>query len=503
MRKIIVAECEQEISSFNPKLSEYSLFEVLHGEELFAAHTGAETCVRGALDVLRERDDLELIPLYGAKACSAGPLSRAGFERITDELLGAISENSKGVDGMYFCLHGAMGAEHEYDPEGFILERTRELLGPNVPIVVSLDLHGVLTDRMLRHCDAITVYHTYPHEDFVDTGQRAARLLLRILDQGVRPVMARVVVPALVRGPELITKTGLYGEVINRAKAMETDAGILAAAMLIGNPFTDAPELGTQSLVVADGDAALAERYAIELAETFWSHHEKMTAPLTQLADAIADATGRAGTVTFTDAADAPSSGGSGDSNSILAGLLESRYPGTVIMPIVDAPAAAAAHAAGEGATLRLSLGGTVDPQRFPPLEIDVEVVRLGDGEYEHQVSRMPAHAGPTAVLRHDEINIVVVSRPVTMMDRAIFLAHGLDPETVDLVVVKSPGAYARFFTFAECNYILDIPGATTANLKRLGHVICPRPIFPLDDDVPFEPRAQCYESVLGGAAPR
>ncbi len=502
MRRILVAECEQEISSFNPALSEYALFDVHHGQALFDAHAGADTCIRGALDVFRARDDLELVPLYGAKACSAGPLSRAGFERIADELLGAIRANAEGVDGMYFCLHGAMGAEHEHDPEGYFLEVTREILGPEVPIVVSLDLHGVLTERMLRHADAIVVYHTYPHEDFIDTGQRAARLLLRILDEGLRPVMARVIVPALVRGPELLTKTGLYGEVIRRAQAMQAQAGVLAAAVLICNPFTDAPELGTQSLVVTDADAALAERLAVELAELFWSHHERMTAPLVSLPEAIADASARAGTVTFTDAADAPSSGASGDSNAILAGLLEAGYRGEAIMPMVDAPAAAAAHAAGVGARLRLSLGGTVDPVRFPPLELEVQVERLGDGEYEHQVSRLPAHAGPTAVLRCGNIRIVAVSRPVHMMDRAIFLAHGLDPEAADLVVVKSPGAYARFFAFAERNYIVDVPGATTANLARLGHVICPRPIFPLDANVTFEPRAERYESALARRAP-
>lgn len=497
MRRIIVAECEQEISSFNPVLSEYSLFDVHHGEDLFRVHENAETCVRGAMNIFRTQDDLELIPLYGAKACSAGPLSRAGFERVADELLGTIDANASGVDGMYFCLHGAMGSEYEFDPEGYFLEQTRALLGMHVPIVVSLDLHGLLTDRMLRHCDAIAVYRTYPHEDFVDTGERAARLLLRILDRGARPLMARVVIPALVRGPELITKTGLYGKILRRAEEMELKEGVLGAAVLIGNPFTDAPELCTQSLVITDNDAGLAEQCAIELAEMFWTHHEKMTAPLIALSDAIADASGRTGTVTFTDAADAPSSGASGDSNIILAGLLETGYSGSVIMPIVDAPAAGAAHAAGEGAELRLFLGGTVDPQRFPPLEVDVEVERLGDGEYENQVFRLPTHAGPTAVLRLGDIHIIVVSRTVMMADRSIFLAHGLDPEATDLVVVKSPGAYAKFFTFAERNYIVDIPGSTTANLKRLGHVVCPRPMFPLDDNVPFDPNAQHYESPL------
>ena len=212
---------------------------------------------------------------------------------------------------------------------------------------------------------------------------------------------------------------------------------------------------------------------------------------------AMADAASQPGPVTFTDAADAPSSGASGDSNTILAALLAAGYRGRAIMPIVDAPAAAMAHAAGVGARLRVSLGGTIDPARFPPLELDVEVERLGDGEYLHAFSGMPAHAGPTAVLRHGEIRIVAITHAVFMMDRSIFLAHGLDPKLADIIVVKSPGAAMRYFTFARRNYVLDIPGSTSANLKSLGHLVCPRPMFPLDDDVVFHPKVELFPSGL------
>ena len=104
-------------------------------------------------------------------------------------------------------MHGSMVADDELDPEGRLLEATRAIVGEDVPIVVSLDLHGVLTERMLRHADAVVCYLTYPHVDMRETGRRAARLLLRILDDGVRPVTARITIPALVRGDELITDT--------------------------------------------------------------------------------------------------------------------------------------------------------------------------------------------------------------------------------------------------------------------------------------------------------
>ena len=495
-------DCEQEISSFNPLPSRYEDFAILRGKALFDAHADADTCIRGFRDVLGQREDLELVPVFGASACSAGPLSQEGFARLSRELLDAIDQAmSPEVTAVYLSLHGAMGAIGELDPEGYILEHVRGSVGGDIPIVISLDLHGLLTDRMLSNCDAIAVYHTYPHNDFTSTGQRAARLMEAILDRGAKPVMARIFIPALVRGPELITATGLYGKIIDRGKAMEESGEALSAAVLIGNPFTDAPELGSQSLVVTDNNPQAARRLAMELADAFWADHEKMLAELVPLSDAIADAAHQGGPVTFTDAADAPSSGASGDSNSILAGLITAGYRGRVIMPIVDAMAARRAHDAGVGARIGVSLGGSIDPARFPPLPLEATVERLGDGEYTHEVSRMPAHAGPTAVLRHCDIRIVVVSRAVFMMDRAIFLAHGLDPEDADIIVVKSPGAAIRYFTFARKNYVLDIPGATSANLKSLGHRVCPRPIFPLDDNVVFRPKVEIYPARLRTAA--
>lgn len=502
MRKILVASCEQEISSFNPLPSEYRDFSILRGAEIFKANAAADTCVRGFLDVLGSRKDVELVAVYSASACSAGPLSGEGFARVSSELLDGIDKAmSPDVAAVYLSMHGAMGALTELDPEGYVLEGVRARVGPAIPIVVSLDLHGVLTDRMLRNCDAIAVYHTYPHNDFTSTGQRAGRLMEAILDRGARPVMARIFIPALVRGPELITATGLYGKIIDRARQMEETGEALSAAVMIGNPFTDAPELGSQSLVVTDNDPAKAERLARELADAFWADHGVMVAELVSLPDAIADAAKQPGPVTFTDAADAPSSGASGDSNTILAGLLAAGYRGRVIMPVVDAPAAQKAHEAGVGATIRVTLGGSIDPVRFPPLELEVEVERLGNGEYLHEVSRMPAHAGPTAVLRHGDIRIVVVSRAVFMMDRAIFLEHGLDPREADIIVVKSPGAAARYFTFASRNYVLDIPGSTSANLKTLGHKVCRRPMFPLDENVSFQPQVQLYPERLRASA--
>ncbi len=490
MLKILVAECRQEISSFNPVQTHYEDFEINRGAELFAINRGVESEISGVQEVFAERDDVELIPAWGARAGSSGPLLQADFARLAEEFLQAIAPYKNEIDAFYFCLHGAMGATEELDPEGYLLQEARRVLGDEIPFVISLDLHGILTERMLEHCTALTIFHTYPHVDFIDTGQRAARLLLRILDGEVKPVIARVVVPALVRGDELKTETGVYGESIRRAQELEKTGKALAAGMMIGNPFTDVPELCSQAIVVTDGDVAGAKSAATEMAQAFWEKRAQMQAPLVTVEAAIAATRDLEGTAIFADAADATSSGASGDSNAILAALLEQNYEGKVLVPIVDAPAVERAFALGVGQSARFSLGGVLD-SRFTPVELQATVRMLASGPYPFESWGNEQDGGDTAVLQSGRITVIVTSRPVYLFDRSLFLAHGRDPRHFDLVIVKSPHCQDRFFVeWAAANFNVDAPGSTSANLKSLGHRICQRPMYPLDEGVEFKPTA-------------
>ncbi len=494
MARILVSECKQEISSFNPAPSGYDDFVVTFGAALFARHeAGLQSEVAGALSVLRQRANLELVPGYGAQAItSGGTLAAAAYRRIADDFLAAVRAAGP-VDAVYFALHGAMAAEGEPDPEGHLLEETRRMLGERVPIVASFDLHGIITERILRHCDAICIYHTYPHVDFFQTGERAARLLLRILD-GARPTTARVVIPALVRGNELITATGLFGRMIRAAQAVEARPGGLSAGMFIGNPFTDVPELCSNVIVVTDDDPARAEREALAIATDFWSVHEQLQQPLVPLAEAARAALEvRDGTVVLVDAADATSSGAPGDSNAILRALRAVGYGGRVLAPLVDAPAVRAAMEAGVGGMLELAVGGSIDP-RHEPLPLAGRVRLLSDGSFRNESDGGSWHGGPTAVVEAGAVTLVVTSRPVSLYDRSLFIAHGQDPAQFDLVVVKSPHCQPRFYADWAARLInVDAPGATSANLRSLGHMCCARPIFPLDEGVVFEPRARLF----------
>jgi microcystin degradation protein MlrC len=491
MPRILIAECMQEISSFNPVPSQYEDFRILRDADVVEAQRGSNTAMGGATAVL-EAAGAQLVPAYSARAFSAGQLSRAGYAKLSAELLEHVRARAAGVDAMFFSMHGAMGADGEPDPEGHLLQECRAILGDRIPIVISLDLHGILTARMLRHVDGLAIYHTYPHVDFADTGARAARLLLGIL-AGAKPRIARVTVPALVRGDELITETGVYGRIIRDAQALERDGTALAAGFMIGNPFTDVPELCSQAIVITDGDAAAAERAALRLAESFWPDRALMQGRLVALDDAIARARTLDGTAIFTDAADATSSGATGDSNAILVALKRAGYRGKVLLPIVDPPAVAAAMKAGIGGTLRVKLGGALD-RRFTPIELEVTVDLLSRGSAVLETAGRPNPSGPTAVLLHENYTIVAMTRSANLFDRSIFFAAGRDPRRYDLVVVKSPHCEPHMFVaWAARNFNVDAPGATSANLGSLGHKICNRPVYPLEPDTRFEPKAELF----------
>jgi microcystin degradation protein MlrC len=502
--RILVCMLVQEVSSFNPVPSHARDFAEYDGDELFESQRTGAREVGGALEVFESAPRVTAIAGWGGRAYSSdGVLSAEGFGELSGRFLDAVRANTN-VDGVYLCLHGSMVADGEMDPEGYLLEQTRAILGDDIPIVVSLDLHGVLTDKMLRLADACVVYLTYPHVDMRETGARAARLLLRILDEGVRPVTARVAIPALVRGDENITEHGVLGRFTHHAEEIEATEGGLSAGMYISNPFTDVPELFTSAVVTTDGDPDRAAREALAQAEGLWEVHERMQQPLVSLEEAAKIAIGTTdGTVILTDAADATSSGATGDSNAVLVALREAGYRGTVLAPIVDAPAVEAAFAAGVGETVRTTLGGRLDPARFTPMPFEGRVHMLSEGLFESESDGNVWFGGRTAVLKSENETIVVTSRAVMLYDRSLFYAHGQDPRRFDSVVVKSPHCQPHMFTDWAARVVnIDAPGATSANLRSLGHTICPRPMFPLDDDVTFTPRVQLFSRPRYGVLP-
>ncbi|MCH7687528.1 MAG: M81 family metallopeptidase [Planctomycetes bacterium] len=487
MKRVLIAELKQETSTFNPEPTRYDGFQVHFGDEILSTFRGTQTELAGAFDVFDAAGGIELVPTMAAASVSGGPIQTAGLERLLSELTRSVQEN-KEVDGAYVCFHGAMAGEQEVDPEGRVLKEIRKILG-GIPIVVSLDLHAVITDELVEAADVLVPFHTYPHVDEYETGQRSARNLLRLLEGSVRPTTARVKLPMLVRGDELITATGRFGDAIRMCREIEDSESGLAAGVIIGNAFTDVPALQSNVLVTTDNDPEFAQCEAERIARFMWDNRELFQAQLTSLKEAIRLANDTDGLTVFSDAADATASGASGDSNEILRGLLGEEFQGTALVPIVDAPAVGAALAAGVGSKIEIELGGTLDPGRFTPFKVTVYVKSLHDGRFFYE-NGTTGFGGRAVVLKTGNIDVLVTQRAVYVVGRKVFLAHGLDPEDYDVVVVKSPNGFRTYYeSIAACIVPVDVPGSTSANLKSLPYKNCVRPIFPLDDDVvgPFD----------------
>jgi microcystin degradation protein MlrC len=168
-----------------------------------------------------------------------------------------------------------------------------------------------------------------------------------------------------------------------------------------------------------------------------------------------------------------------------------------VLIPIVDPPAVHAAFQAGVGATIRTNIGGSLD-HRFTPLEMDLKVRMLSDGHFRNESHGSYWDGGRTAVLQSDNFMLIATTRPVSLYDRSLFLAHGQDPALFAATVVKSPHCQPQFFAEgAERLINIDAPGSTSANLRSLGHTRCARPMFPLDDNVDFIPQAKLFQRTV------
>ena len=484
-RKVLIAFFYQETSHFNPRTTTRDRFDISRGEELIERYAGTNSYIAAGLDVFA-REGVDVIPTYGAcSVTSGGPVPAPDLDGMTAEMLEAIAA-ARDADGAYIAFHGAMAGCEEHDPEGRILEQVRAIMGDK-PVVASYDLHAILTDRLVRSADVTVALHTYPHTDMRLTGRRAAGNLVRLLGGGVRPAVAQVKLPMLVRGDELITETGLFGRAIDRCKTFESGEKGLSALVNIGNPFTDVPELRTNTLVTSAGEPQMARDLAEELAGFMWEHRGSMQAELVPVEEAVAVAARESGLTVFSDAADATSSGASGDSNWILRGLIEAGYGKNSLLPLVDAPAVDTAFARGVGSRFTAPLGGTVDRQRHQPVECEVYVQSLHDGNFLTESGEV-SRAGRTAVLVSGAAVIMTTEFPVSIMGRRVFEARGLNPADFDLVVCKSPNGFRTHYeAIADRIVPVDCPGSTSANLKCLPYRNVTRPIFPLDDDAGAE----------------
>ena len=481
MARIAVGGFQHETNTFAPQRAAFDDFEkhdgwpgLVRGEALLPAVEGMNLPIAGFIAEARPHGH-ELVPLSWCSAEPSSYVTEDAFERITAMMCGDLAAHMASggpFDAVYLDLHGAMVPEHHEDGEGEILARVRAVVGDQIPVVVSLDLHANVTEAMVARATALTIFRTYPHIDMAATGARAYGLLTAALS-GQRLAKAFRKLPYLIP----LTAQCTYFEPNRSLYAAAAETQALSGDIALGFPPADIGECGP-SLVTYDPDPATAEAAANALLAAMMAAEPAFENPLMTPDDAItramANATGRP--VVLADAQDNPGAGGSADTVGLLTALVNKGAKGAVMALLNDPEVNRQAQAAGVGGRFEAALGGKSGQPGHSPMPGTFHVEALGDGRFTGtgtmlQGARM--ELGPLALLRvaddSADVRVIVGSKRFQCLDRSIFLHLGVDPADQRIVAVKSTVHFRDDFDpIAAETLAVEAPGAHPCRLTAV-----------------------------------
>ena len=468
-KRIAVGGIHTECSTYNPVLIREEDFAVMRGDALTASDYFA----------FLPEPDVEILPLLHARAVPGGPVARVAYDAFKTDLLARL-EAALPLDGVYLAMHGAMHVEGMWDAEGDWIKAVRDLVGPEIPISVSYDLHGNVSQRIVDQIDMFAAYRTAPHIDVAETMRRAWEMLLRCLRSGERPFVTWAKIPVLMPGERSSTEDEPGRSLYAALPALDTRPGIWSADQMVGYVWADEPR-GTAAAVVTATDAAEAEAVAAELAQAYWNARTAFAfGPVTGPLDEMLDRAASAGSapVILAESGDNPTGGGVGDNGLVLKALIERDWQDALIAGITDAPAVAACFNAGVGAELELTIGANLDPAGTSVTAM-FTVVNLVEGE-----------GGPfaQAVVRTGGITVVLAARRRPYHNIADFTLLGLDPKTVGLLVVKSGYLSPELAPIANPNLMALTDGVVNQDIPRLASEHRAPGIYPWEAEASFTP---------------
>ncbi len=488
---VLTAEFSHETNTFSIVPTDHKAFTdryLLHGDEALRERGDANTDIAGFMDVARDKG-WTLIHTLSTAAPPAGLVTRDAYERIAGQIVASASQHRHRLNGIALGLHGAMVTDFDQDGEGELLERLRAVVGPDMPIAITLDPHANVTKRMCSLATIIVSYKTYPHVDMRLSARQAAGILHRAMTGEVKPTTLRVHRPMLEEVNGGRTDIGPMIERIASARAYEQQPDVFAVSVNAGFGNADIAEVGPTVLVTAQGDRTAHQRFAETLADDVWTRRFEMinTFVTVDAAASIGAAhDGKGGPVVIADYADNPGGGGYGDSTSLLRALLEAKVSNACFGALIDPEAARQLHMHKIGDTVSIMLGGRTDPRiGGAPLQVTGVLKLLSAGDYTGDgpmIGGLKKHWGPTAVLRVDDTDILVVSLSSQILDLQQFRAFGIDPVAKSIVALKSMQHFrAAFEPIAAKVIVCDSGALCTPDLSRLPYRNVTRPIFPLD----------------------
>jgi microcystin degradation protein MlrC len=478
MARIAVGGMQHETNTFMPTLTDYAYFcshrdrpPLVRGVDVMEWLDGGSFGLSGFLAELADRHDL--VPMVWAGGGAGGMVTEDAFERIAGELIAALSQ-ALPVDAVYLDQHGAMVTAGYQDADGELLRRVRACVGPDVPIVASLDYHANISPEMVAHADALVAYRTYPHVDRRETGARAAAAIELLLERG-RPAgrsfrSLGFVVPSHQQ-PTAMEPTRSF---VDACIAGET-GDVFNLSYLGGFRLSDIHHCGV-SVVASAWTQAAADAAVDAVAEEILRREAEFDEPMLMPDDcareAISIAAKSSKPVLICDPQDNPGGGGSGDTTGMLAALVRNGAEGAVVGTMHDAAAATAAHAAGVGAELTLDIGGKADLPDNEPFHGQFTVLALGDGRMRTTgpvVGGRDIDIGATALLGIGGVKVLVTEKRVQAYDQSLFRHVGVEPKDQKILGLKSAVHFrGDFEPLAEKVLVIKAPGGCPADPRDL-----------------------------------
>ena len=427
----------------------------------------------GFLEAADKAGGVECVPLISALAVPSGPISQDCFAWLRQTLLQAV-ENAGEVDAIYLALHGSMRV-HELDeaPEGVILRELRELVG-DLPIAVSYDLHANLSPSIVEPATILEGYRTNPHRDLCKTGIRAGEQLISMLRSEIKPVRAWRKLPVILGGGMTIDFLNPMRPIFRHIKKICARPDVVSAHLFIVHPFTDAPDLGWAVHVCTNGDQALADKLADELADMAFEIRKVPLPPMRSAKEALADLRSsriaRAlGHVSLVDTCDVVGAGATGGNTHILDLLVREGSDLKVFIPLHDPVAIDTLAAHGEGEQVKLCLRGTAGLATQPEVEVQGQLVKRIDSDF-----------GVTVLLAVGKLQIAITQKPPGAVHPKFWRSLGLSPWKADAIVQKFFFHYRIFFA-ATVRKNIPVVSAGPSSLQEVGQRTFDLPMWPQD----------------------
>lgn len=466
-------------------------FRILRGEEIKSELGPTGTYIGGMLAAAEELGATS-VPTFWALALPSGTIERDAYEALRDELLDSI-EMALPIDAVALDIHGAGVAESIHDLEGDLVRSLRNLVGHDVKILATLDLHANVTQLMADTIDVILPVHYYPHTDTYERGYEAVTLIPAILSGEIRPICHVERLPMLM--PTTTTLRGPARTTNELCRRQEDRPGMVDCTFVHGFPYTDTPHVAATVVATANGNLELARASARSVARWVWEHREEFRPSSLMSEEAVARALAiEGGPIVINETSDNPGGGAPGDGTHLLRAMVESKLQDACFGYIWDAEVARMAHEAGVGSTIEVNLGGKFDSLHGAPLQLSAYVKCLTDGRFRlrSMLKGFEERLGPTARLQVDGIDIIVTSqRGLQTLEPEVFLLHGIDITRFKIVALKSSHHFrAGFESVVKEIVTADGPGLTTLHVEVFERKRTPRPIWPLDPETTYEPQA-------------